>query len=130
MGAQEHTELKDPASAAEQASLSAMAAAQLTAEQIADFRDAFTKHGKEGGITTKELGAVMRALGENPTEAELQEKLSEFDADSNGMIDFTEFLELMERRTREADEEKQLIEAFNVFDSDGMASSAPEDIFH
>merc|ERR1712060_279661 len=83
----------------EQASLSAMAMAeQLTAEQIADFRDAFTKHGKEGGITTKELGAVMRALGENPTEAELQEKLNEFDADSNGMVDFTEFLELMERK--------------------------------
>merc|ERR1712051_709935 len=95
-------------------------------------RDAFSKHGKdgEGGITIKELGAVMISLGENPTEAELQEKLTEFDADSNGMIDFTEFLELMERRTREADEEKQLIEAFNVFDSDGDGFISPEDIFH
>merc|ERR1712176_350932 len=108
-----------------------MGAEQLTAEQIADFRDAFSKHGKdgEGGITTKELGAVMRALGENPTEAELQEKLDEFDADCNGMIDFSEFLELMERKTREADEEKQLIEAFNVFDSDGDGFISPEDIF-
>merc|ERR1712003_7971 len=67
--------------------------------------------------------------GENPTEAELQEKLNEFDADSNGMIDFTEFLELMERKTREVDEEKQLIEAFNVFDSDGDGFISPEDIF-
>jgi len=72
----------------------------------------------------------MRALGENPTEAELQQKLNEFDADSNGMIDFTEFLELMERRTREADEEKELIDAFNVFDSDGDGFISPEDIFH
>merc|ERR1712203_140377 len=127
--AQEHTELKDQASV-EQPSLSAMAMAQeLTAEQIADIRDAFTKHGKEGAITTKDLGAVMRALGENPTETELQEKIHEFDADSNGMIDFTEFLELMVRRLKQAEEE-QLIEAFNVFDTDGDGFISPEDIFH
>merc|ERR1712113_723518 len=68
-------------------------------------------------------------MGENPTDAELQEKISEFATDGNGMIDFTEFLELMEQKTREADEERQLIEAFNVFDSDGDGFISPEDIF-
>merc|ERR1712176_561827 len=71
----------------------------------------------------------MRASGENPTEAELQEMVAEFDADSNGVLDFEEFLELMVRRTREAAEEKQLIEAFNVFDGDGDGFISPEDIF-
>merc|ERR1712217_816701 len=66
----------------------------------------------------------------NPTEAELQEKINDVATDGNGMIDFTEFLELMERKTREADEEKQLIEAFNVFDSDGDGFISREDIFH
>merc|ERR1712242_498315 len=84
----------------------------------------------EGGITAKELGAVKRAFGENPTEAELQENINEVDTDGNGVINFTEFLELMERKTREADEEKQLFEAFNVFDSDGDGFISPEDIFH
>ena len=41
-----------------------------------------------GCITTKELGTVMRSLGQNPTEAELQDMINEVDADNNGTIDF------------------------------------------
>ena len=41
-----------------------------------------------GQITTKELGTVMRSLGQNPSESELQDMINEVDADSNGTIDF------------------------------------------
>ena len=46
----------------------------LTEEQIAEFKEAFSLFDKDGDgtITTKELGTVMRSLGQNPTEAELQ----------------------------------------------------------
>ena len=40
----------------------------------------FDKDG-DGTISHKELGAVMRNLGQNPTEQELQEIINEVDAD-------------------------------------------------
>ena len=50
----------------------------------------FDKDG-DGTITTKELGTVMRSLGQNPTEDELQEMILEVDVDGSGSIDFQEF---------------------------------------
>ena len=72
---------------------------QLTEEQIAEFKEAFSLFDKDGDgtITTKELGTVMRSLGQNPTEAELQDMINEVDADGNGTIDFPEFLTMMAR---------------------------------
>jgi calmodulin len=74
-------------------------AEQLTEEQIAEFKEAFSLFDKDGDgtITTKELGTVMRSLGQNPTEAELQDMINEVDSDGNGTIDFPEFLTLMAR---------------------------------
>ena len=34
----------------------------------------------------------MRSLGQNPSEADLQDMVNEADADGNGIIDFPEFL--------------------------------------
>ena len=48
-----------------------------------EFREAFSLFDKDGDgtITTKELGTVMRSLGQNPTEEELQEMINEVDVD-------------------------------------------------
>lgn len=54
----------------------------MTEEQIAEFKEAFSLFDKDGDgtITTKELGTVMRSLGQNPTEAELQDMINEVPA--------------------------------------------------
>ena len=54
-----------------------------------EFKEAFSLFDKDGDgtITTKELGTVMRSLGQNPTEAELQDMINEVDADGKCAID-------------------------------------------
>nr|XP_002160750.3 calmodulin-A isoform X1 [Hydra vulgaris] len=93
----------------------------LSEEQIAEFKDAFALFDKDndGAISSKELGAVMKSLGQNPTEAELQDMVNEVDTDGNGTIDFSEFLTAMARKVKETDSEEEVKEAFRIFDKDG-----------
>jgi len=93
----------------------------LTEDQIAEFKEAFNIFDKDGNgeITTKELGTVLRSLGQIPSEETLKQIIAEVDYDKNGTISFKEFLGLMEKKLRENDTEDELIEAFKVFDVDG-----------
>jgi len=43
--------------------------------------DIFIQDAEDGCISTKELGKVMRMLGQNPTPEELQEMIDEVDED-------------------------------------------------
>ena len=96
-------------------------AENLSDEKIAEFRSAFEvfDRDKDGKISKKELGTVMRNLGQNPTEVELTEMINEVDIDGNGTIDFREFLGLMVRKIKETEMDDELIEAFKVFDENG-----------
>ncbi|KAJ7402319.1 hypothetical protein BTVI_87528 [Pitangus sulphuratus] len=110
----------------------ALQADQLTEEQIAEFKEAFSLFDKDGDgtITTKELGTVMRSLGQNPTEAELQDMINEVDADGNGTIDFPEFLTMMARKMKDTDSEEEIREAFRVFDKDGNGYISAAELRH
>ncbi|KAI9071335.1 hypothetical protein K1719_046714 [Acacia pycnantha] len=105
---------------------------QLTDDQISEFKEAFSLFDKDGDgyITTQELGIVMRSLGQNPTEAELQDIINEVDADGNGAIDFPEFLNLMARKMKDTDSEEELKESFRVFDKDQNGFISPADLRH
>ena len=61
-----------------------------------------------GAISSKELLGVMRAMGQNPTEDELNNLVMEVDLDGNGTIDFPEFLEMMKQKANEVDQEADL----------------------
>ncbi|KIM24862.1 hypothetical protein M408DRAFT_331534 [Serendipita vermifera MAFF 305830] len=65
----------------------------------------------------------MRALGQNPTQAELQSMIKEVKvAGGDGSIDFGEFLSLMASHTNEVDSEEELKEAFKAFDRENSGS--------
>lgn len=104
----------------------------MTEEQIGEFKEAFSLFDKDGDgcITSKELGTVMRSLGQNPTEAELQDMISEVDSDRNGMIDFPEFLVMMSRKVKESESEDEIKEAFKVFDKDGNGYISAAELRH
>merc|ERR1711862_1027012 len=89
----------------------------------------FDKDG-DGTITTKELGTVMRSLGQNPTEAELMDMINEVDADGSGTIDFPEFLTMMARKVKEVEGDEELRQAFMVFDKDGNGFITANELRH
>ncbi|KAM0786841.1 hypothetical protein ACM66B_002268 [Microbotryomycetes sp. NB124-2] len=105
---------------------------QLSETQISEFREAFSLFDKDGDgtITTRELGTVMRSLGQNPTEAELADMINEVDADGNGQIDFPEFLTMMARKMKDTDSEEEIREAFKVFDKDGNGFISSAELRH
>merc|ERR1712243_105415 len=83
---------------------------KLSDALVADFKDAFERIDKEGTgeIPTSELGSVMRMLGHQLKPDQLQECIGEVDGDGSGFVDFEEFLVLMTKKTKEAEEEKEV----------------------
>merc|ERR1739841_396750 len=85
----------------------------------------------DGTITAVELGTVMRSLGQNPTESELNDMINEVDKDGSGAIDFAEFLAMMCKKMHDpADTEDEVKEAFRVFDRDGNGTISAAELMH
>ncbi|KAH8041052.1 hypothetical protein HPB51_013712 [Rhipicephalus microplus] len=105
---------------------------QLSEDAVAELREAFALFDKDGdgAISTKDLGTVMRSLGQSPTEAELKDIISELDVDGNGTVDFPEFLALMSKKARTTDTEQEIREAFKVFDRDGKGFIPAAELRH
>ncbi|XP_061172769.1 calmodulin-beta-like isoform X1 [Saccostrea cucullata] len=95
---------------------------QLTQDKVHEYKEAFNMYDKDhdGILSVQKLGAVLRALGHNPTEIEIQEMIDEIDSEGTGFIDFESFLDVvMSRDLDEEDHEVALREAFKMFDRDG-----------
>lgn len=88
--------------------------------RVRDLREAFELFDKDGSgsISTEELASVMRALGQNPTPEEIQDMVNGIDDNSDGEIDFQEFLSLYSGSMNNADDEEFIAWAFESFDTD------------
>jgi len=104
----------------------------LSEEQISEFKEAFSLFDKDGNgaFSANDLGAVMRSLGRNPSEVELQEMIAEIDFDGNGVVDFSEFLTIMANKMRDGDSEEEIKQAFKVFDKDGNGYISAAELKH
>mmetsp|Transcript_33294 Transcript_33294/g.88393 ORF Transcript_33294/g.88393 Transcript_33294/m.88393 type:complete len:149 (+) Transcript_33294:72-518(+) len=93
---------------------------QLIQEQLQEFEDTFNLFDADGDgkLSLRELGTMLNALGQNPSEESLRRMIQGFDHD-DCKVDFPDWLSLMARRIKHSDTEEELIEAFKVFDRDG-----------
>ena len=65
----------------------------------------------------------MKSLGQNPTENELKQMIKSVDDNGDNEIDFEEFLILMSsKKPGNDDPDKELKDAFAVFDADGSGT--------
>lgn len=103
---------------------------KLTEAEIADYQEAFSLFDEDdsGTITIKELESVMTSLGQNSTEAGLQNLINDVDIDGDGILDFNEFLMLMVDKSKYVNKEYELIQAFRVFDRDGNGFIIPDEL--
>ncbi|KAL1627146.1 Calmodulin [Neofusicoccum ribis] len=110
----------------------APASDKLSPEEIEEYKAAFAVFDKngDGDITAKELGEVMKSLGQNPTDEELQDMINELDVDHTGSIDFEEFLVMMAKKPKHVDPEQEIREIFNVFDRDGSGTINSSELRH
>ncbi|KAL9702333.1 hypothetical protein quinque_005851 [Culex quinquefasciatus] len=102
----------------------------LTKEQIEELREAFTLFDTngDGTISGSELSTVLRALGKNVSDAEVEELLKEVRTDDEGRIRFGDFVAMMTVRLKDFNNEDQLQEAFRIFDRDGNGRISAEEL--
>lgn len=104
----------------------------LTEDSIAQFREAFETFDldKDGYLNLKELADLMKQIGYPITDQEVADIINEVDIDGNGHVDFREFIQLLARKMRDAENEDELLEAFKLFDRNGDSSIDFEDMFN
>lgn len=104
----------------------------LNSEQLDELKEAFTIYDKDGDgfITTKELGTVMRALGQNPTEADLLDKILEIDISKTGKLNFKDFCTVMSKKMKPITSKEDISAAFRVFDIDNNGFISAHELRH
>ena len=83
----------------------------MSATQKREFRETFVLFDYDGGgdVDLRELGMMLRKLGQAPSDAELAQMINDFDYDKSGTIDIEEFCGMMLASVRAAAMPKWLV---------------------
>ena len=96
--------------------------------ELDNWRETFGLFDKKGNgfIECSVIGELMRALGQNPTQAEVERIRNEIDPKGEKEVSFEEFVPLMkmQRKNGEKDMYVDFAEGFKVFDreNNGMVN--------
>ncbi|CAD8058667.1 unnamed protein product [Paramecium sonneborni] len=93
-------------------------------KRMKDIKEAFDQFDTDnkGTISTKELANILKYLGQDPTDEELDNYMKELDPESAGTIDFMSMMKVLTKAVKDDDTIDELMASFRVFDVDNTGT--------
>ena len=73
---------------------------------------------RDGQISMPEVRQVVMAMGQTPNDERIEALFKQVDLDGNGLIDYDEFVRLVEERVRAQPDDTEMRAMFEAFDKD------------